>query len=143
MMIVGIIVVCICIVLGVFFIRGSSDAQFRDIIIRGTTIRVEVMDTAAKQAQGLSGREPLRENEGMLFLFDTPGVYPFWMKDMKFQIDIIWILGNTIVGFEENAELPSGFSIPRYSPPSVVDSVLEMNAGSVKRLGIQIGDVIQ
>ncbi len=78
----------------------------------------------------------------MLFIFDKPGAYSFWMKGMKFSIDIIWIANNKIVGFVENAELPDGLKIPTYKPSAAIDKVLELNAGTVARDGIKIGDTI-
>ncbi len=56
-----------------------------------TTIRVEIADTEIERAQGLSGRSRLGKKEGMLFVFEKPGYYRFWMKEMNFPLDIIWI----------------------------------------------------
>jgi uncharacterized membrane protein (UPF0127 family) len=61
------------------------------VIIAGVRLSVEVADTPAERGRGLSGREMLPENSGMLFVFDTPGRYGFWMYGMKFPLDIIWI----------------------------------------------------
>ena len=120
-----------------------GEAKFATLAIKGKTIHTEIADTVAKRTHGLSGRSGLGENEGMFFIFDTSGIRPFWMKDMKFSIDIIWITGNRVVGFEENVEPPSGFDIPTYNPPEAIDRVLEVPAGTVKLLGIQKGDVIE
>jgi uncharacterized membrane protein (UPF0127 family) len=83
------------------------------------------------------------EQYGMLFLFDTPGSYGFWMKDMQFPIDILWIRGWRLVGFTEEVPTepgkpPSELSI--YYPPEEVDRVLEVNAGVSKRFGFKEGD---
>src|SRR3989338_3180334 len=77
---------------GLIFIYGkpSSPSDIKYVKIVGQNIKVDLALTMLEQAQGLSGREVLGENEGMLFVFDTPGKYSFWMKDMKFAIDIIW-----------------------------------------------------
>jgi uncharacterized membrane protein (UPF0127 family) len=72
-------------------------------------------------------------------------MYPFWMKDMKFPIDIIWISGKTIAGFAESVNPEPEktiFSLTSYSPPQPVDTVLEINAGLVKQYGFQIGDQV-
>lgn len=104
---------------------------------------VEIADTPAKRTQGLSGREGLREGEGMLFVFDKPATYDFWMKGMKFPIDIIWIRSDKIIGFEENISPDNSASPKIYSPTELVDKVLEVNAGTVSKLGIQISQSIE
>ena len=111
--------------------------------INGSKIEAEVADTFFSRMRGLSGRENLGENKGMLFVFDSPAVQSFWMKGMKFPIDIIWINNDEVVGFAENAPTPDGLNIPSFSPPSAVDKVLELNAGSVQRIGIKKGDEIK
>jgi uncharacterized membrane protein (UPF0127 family) len=75
------------------------------VIIAGVRLSVEVADTPAERGRGLSGREMLPENSGMLFVFDTPGRYGFWMYGMKFPLDIIWIDERLrVVYFVENAQ---------------------------------------
>jgi len=61
--------------------------------IAGKILLTELALTPESQGRGLSGRISLQEDESMLFVFDQPGRYPFWMKDMNFPIDIIWIAG--------------------------------------------------
>src|SRR3989338_9432441 len=63
---------------------------------------VEIADDTAERARGLSGRVVLAEDSAMLFLFELPSVQNFWMKGMNFPLDIIWIKGDTIIGFAEN-----------------------------------------
>lgn len=61
------------------------------IYLDNIPIKVTVADTPELRSRGLSGREQLRNGEGMFFIFPEDGIYSFWMKDMKFPIDIIWI----------------------------------------------------
>jgi uncharacterized membrane protein (UPF0127 family) len=73
--------------------------------ISSETINAEVASTDASRTQGLSGRPCILPNQGMLFVFDKPGFYSFWMKDMKFPIDIIWISPeHKVVGLERDVE---------------------------------------
>src|SRR3989338_8783915 len=74
-------------VLAFFLIR--KDKSY--VKIAGQNVEVEVADTQEEQELGLSGRKNLKENEGILFVFDAPGKYGFWMKDMNFSIDMIWL----------------------------------------------------
>ncbi len=68
---------------------SASSVKIKDLIIH-----VDLAITPDQQAKGLSIKNTLNDNEGMLFLFNVPGEYSFWMKDMKFPLDIIWINSN-------------------------------------------------
>ncbi|MAF79659.1 hypothetical protein CL629_01115 [bacterium] len=106
----------------------------------------EVADSIEERSRGLSGREGLEDGRGMLFLFEYPAVQGFWMKDMKFPIDIIWVLDGEVIGFEENVPMPlfdiSESELPVYFSPEEVDMVLEIGAHEVERLGIEVGDLV-
>lgn len=112
---------------------------------------VEIADTMLKRAKGLSGRESLAENQGMLFLFAKPGKPTFWMAGMNFPLDIIWINGNKIVDISKNVQspklslaLPKSIGLPAIVSPSIeVDKVLELSAGAVEKFGIKINDEIK
>jgi hypothetical protein len=123
----------------------------RQLQIGGQILIVEIATTFAEMEQGLSGRNSMRNNEGMLFDFDKETTPAFWMKDMKFSIDLIWINKNKIVGI--TADVPyqiqdeslkiKGATLPQYTPPSAVDNVLEVNAGWAKKNNIRIGDEVK
>ncbi|OGY98517.1 MAG: hypothetical protein A3A43_03275 [Candidatus Liptonbacteria bacterium RIFCSPLOWO2_01_FULL_56_20] len=124
---------------------GGGGGSAPTVAINGYRFAVEVMESPLSRSQGLSGRASLGEGAGMLFLFDTPGKYGFWMKDMNFAIDIIWVSGDRIVGFEKNVQPEPGrpFSELRiYEPPGTVDKVLEVRAGTVERYGFSVGDAM-
>lgn len=108
---------------------------------------VEVANTPELRKTGLGGRESLASNSGMLFVFDRAGKPSFWMKAMKFPIDIIWIKGSKIVDILQNVQPPSGdqadSALPLYAPVTEVDKVLEVNAGDVVKYGIKVGDRIK
>lgn len=109
-------------------------------------IFVQVVTTPQEMQQGLSGREKLGDNQGMLFNFGAgAGVTPqFWMKDMKFNLDLIWIKNNKIVSITKNAPKPEpgakDSQLAVYSSPAPVDAVLEVNAGWTDRNAVKIGD---
>lgn len=110
--------------------------------IGDVSFNVEIADSAILQAKGLSGRESLPEKNGMLFIFSSPAKRGFWMPDMHFSLDMIWINGDKVVGITENVP-PSGFGEPDiYYPPENVDKVLEIPAGSAKKYALKIGDVL-
>lgn len=57
----------------------------------GVFVKIEIAKTKEDRIRGLSGKKQLDVDSGMLFIFDKPNIYKFWMKDMNFPIDIIWI----------------------------------------------------
>lgn len=104
---------------------------------------VEVAETAEEKKQGLSNRASLAENTGLLFSYDQPQTAVFWMKDMFFAIDIIWIADNKIIGIEKNVLPPEPGALDKnlvsYPSPGPVDYVLEVNGGWCKRNRIEEG----
>lgn len=96
----------------------------------------DLAQSPEEQAKGLSGRTSLAENQGLIFIFVQPGVQCFWMKDMRFPIDIIWMNANKeIVHIEQNVS-PSTY--PNAFCPNVdAQYVLEVNAGVADKLNIR------
>ena len=107
----------------------------------GVAVTLELADTQAERVQGLSGHAPLAQDGGMLFLHDEKKVQGYWMKDMLFAIDLIWIDGDTVVGFQEDAQ-PEDPARTIYYSPVPVDGVLEVSAGFVAQNEVLVGDVL-
>jgi uncharacterized protein len=107
------------------------------------TFEIEIADTESKRQQGLSGRNNLAENKGMLFVFEQPAKYGFWMKDMNFSLDFIWIKDNQIVDLSENIPPPGDKFMPKVDPKQNVNKVLEINSGQIKKCRINIGDEVK
>lgn len=113
------------------------------VTINNQSFKVDIADSLITRNKGLSGRDKLDDDRGMYFIFDMSMKYGFWMKGMKFPIDIIWIYDDKIIGFSENAEPEPGksiFGLKVYYPPSKVNRALEVNAGTVSKYGIKAGD---
>jgi uncharacterized membrane protein (UPF0127 family) len=148
-MIIIIIVAILLIVIGVFFLwhivlsqNANPPLKQGKVSIGNTTFMVELATTTLEKTRGLSYRASLAEGTGMLFTFN-PGIQNFWMKDMNFPIDIIWIAGGKVAGFVQDAEPQPGaqlWALTIYSSPDGVDKVLEVNAGVVAKDGIKVGD---
>jgi uncharacterized protein len=116
--------------------------------INDTSIIVEIADTDKTRERGLSGREELPENTGMLFDFKDMRFIPvFWMKDMNFPLDMIWIKDGKIVQITRDVPAPDpetpDSALPKYSPNQIVDYVLEVNAGFSERNNINVGDEVE
>lgn len=132
-----------------FLIYGSGlliKEKQGKVFVKDVELRVEIADNPMVRSRGLSGRERLDESEGMLFLFSRAGFQSFWMKGMQIPIDIIWIKDNRIIGFEKDVSPEPGVrrtSLKRYVSPEPVDKVLEVAAGTVERLNIEVGDEVK
>lgn len=99
------------------------------------SISVEVASTSEEQAKGLGQRLSLPDNQGMLFPFMYPGDYGFWMKDMHFPLDMVWISSDKkVVSITPNIS-PDTYPTVFY-PPLAISYVLELNAGAAKEFGI-------
>lgn len=121
---------------------NSYSQKISQIQIGDTIVQVDVADTDSTREQGLSGRDPLPPGRGMLFVFDSPMIPGFWMKDMRFALDMLFIdpLGK-IVTIDRNL-LPSTYlqSPPEvFRPSAPVMYVLEVPAGFAKAHGIVEG----
>ncbi|MBI2888591.1 MAG: DUF192 domain-containing protein [Candidatus Liptonbacteria bacterium] len=113
--------------------------------VGGNRFTVEIADTMPLRERGLSGRERLEEGRGVLFVFGAPARHGFWMKGMKFALDFVWVSGGKVVGVTEHVPPPADslFSLPMYYPPEPVDTMLEVNAGTVGKAGIKVGDKVE
>jgi uncharacterized membrane protein (UPF0127 family) len=109
-------------------------------------VQAEVADDPSERSQGLSGRVPLGRDEGMLFLLpdDAP---TFWMKGMRFGLDIVWIRGRRVVDVTDRIPAPrSGTPDSRlktYSPSRAANNALEVRAGWAVRNGVSVGDLVR
>lgn len=114
------------------------------VIVQEETFNVQIVDKPADLQKGLSGRGSMPANQGMLFLFPNKGDYPFWMKDMEFPLDIIYISDNKVVTIYEEVPSPlypnENLTVYRSKVPA--NKVLELNAGSVKKFNIKVGDEV-
>lgn len=109
-------------------------------------INAEMADTFEKRSKGLGYRDSLATDSGMFFTHEKTQKYTYWMKGMRFPIDIMWILDDQIVDSIENVPAPvqgqSDDTLERYSSVAAVNRVLETNAGFIQKFGILSGDKI-
>lgn len=115
------------------------------IKINDQVILADVARTEKARQIGLSNRLELNVNEGLLFVFDEPGKYGFWMKGMQFPIDIIWVKDDRIVGLKERIPAEPGVSdsdLKIYTPPEDIDKVIEVSSGRIRLFRAQIGDQV-
>lgn len=110
--------------------------------VDGQQIKVRIADTEKEREDGLSGFPSLPDDQGMLFIFPTAGNYPFWMKDMSFPLDIIWLKSTNAQTFQVvgvKADFTPDSYPAEYAPKGDADAVLEINSGDAARWGIVNG----
>ena len=120
-----------------------NDGDILTAKINSIELQLIVSKSDTAKAKGLGGRL-LIPKDGMIFFFDKPQELIFWMRDMYFPIDIVWIRNKKIIGFAQNIhpEPATPLSdLKRYRSQSLADTVIELKAGEVKRLNLKIGDI--
>jgi len=110
--------------------------------LRGRAFRIEVADTDAKRELGLGERDSLPADQGMYFPFKASQRWVFWMKGMRFPIDIVWIQEGKVVDIHHDIQPPTALPLETYSPVAPADAVLELNAGTAEDIGLIPGDEV-
>jgi len=118
--------------------RYASKMRQETMRVGGVQLTVDIAATPAERQQGLSGRDSLGAGRGMLFVFDDSGPWGFWMKDMRFSIDIIWVDADGRVVTVAPSVSPQSYPSV-YTPTSPARYVLEVPAGFAKQNTIVAG----
>lgn len=110
------------------------------VVLAGEEFMLEIADSQRERYQGLSERENICQKCGMIFYFPEKGKHVFVMRNMNFDLDIIWLKDNKIVEIEKN--------ISRLNPDPLggkveSDKVIEVNSGTCDRLGLEVGNVVR
>lgn len=120
--------------------RGNEPEPDAWVEIRGERVAVEIAATPREQEKGLGDRDVLAWGHGMYFAYSKPAFYAFWMKDMRFSIDIVWLRNGRIVEFDPNVPFEKGGNGPTVRPSVLSDAVLEVPAGYAAAKGWRVGD---
>lgn len=119
------------------------------VTIGGARIDAELARTSAEKQRGLGGRRGLAPGAGMLFVFDEPDRHVFWMLDMQFALDFVWIRDDRIVDLTPDVPPPppevdagSG-ALRQVSPREPARLVLEVAAGTIAKRGWKVGDAVE
>ena len=118
-----------------------SSSATTTVLIGNVLYSVAIADTPASRELGLSGRTSLKSHEGMLFIFPEDGQYAFWMKDMRFSIDIVWISSAGEVLYIEKDVSPATYP-HAFKPLMRARYVLELPANSSKEYTISPGNMM-
>lgn len=107
-----------------------------------TTVLAEVVDTPALREKGLGGRTSLPEGRGMWFVFDTDGLWAFWMKDTLIPLDMLWAAADGTIVYIAHDVQPDSYPAA-FAPPMPARYVLEVPGGWAQAHGVVEGDSIQ
>ncbi len=115
-----------------FFIEFTVNQEDEAIVLN-----LEVAVCARQRSLGLQGRTSLADDAGMIFLIEPVEKVSMWMKDTYIPLDIMFIDTNDrIVGLEEAA---TPLTLRSINSPQAVAVVVEVNAGFIRRSGVQVG----
>lgn len=118
------------------------------VSVGGADFDVEIAFTTEDRTRGLSGRDSLADGAGMLFVFDGGAASAFWMREMRFNLDFVWIGdGCEVVDIHAGVPAPPAGTalgdLPLYSSDPPARYNLEINAGAAAARGIEIGDAVR
>jgi uncharacterized membrane protein (UPF0127 family) len=118
---------------------ARGEVEFAD----GTRVKVEIADTPELRQRGLMFRESLSENEGMLFIFEETGFYPFWMKNTLIPLDMLWLdASRRVVSIAHSVPPCKADPCPNFSPTADALYQIEVVSGFAKRHQVREGDVL-
>jgi len=128
----------------IFNLLFPSDKYTQVFLPGGEVIYAELAVTDQERQQGLMFREGINPDQGMLFVFEREGIHSFWMKNMKFSIDIIWLdRDKRIVHIEKKVPPCLSEECPSYSPPVFSKYVLEIKEGYAEEYELELYDRLE
>jgi uncharacterized membrane protein (UPF0127 family) len=121
-----------------FALSNITELKIRQMSISGALVSLEVADETQSLHQGLMFRDSLAENSGMLFIFPTDGLRPFWMKNTYIPLSIAFITADgEIIGIDTMQPLDS---VTKHIPREPYRYAIEMDAGWFAKHGVKVGD---
>jgi len=124
--------------------EGPKPAPAPRVTIRGRSWRVELATTAEQRYRGLSDREGLEADAGMLFIYPAPDVLEFCMRQCLIPLDVAYIDANLrVVKTYTMPVEPYGLDQRTYSSLMPAQYALEVPAGSLAAAGVNVGDTVE
>lgn len=124
----------------------SVDGSVHNYKLGNQQFLFEVVNSSASKTQGLSGRNEIGA-DGMLFAFEQTAAHSIWMKEMKLDLDLIWLIDGEVVDITLGAKKPSQetqlHELEIYQPKTGVNQVLEVKSGFVEKWGVKEGDLLK
>ncbi len=124
----------------------EKDQNRLDFFLNQKKFQFKLVNTDPSRVKGLSGRQEIGA-DGMLFVFTNPGYHGIWMKQMQFDLDLIWFdVSGKIIDLTLSAPAPISNqlnNLPVYQPSEPASMVLEVPAGFVQEYQIQVGQLLE
>jgi len=134
----SIIIVFLVLVFGIWYLTP----RYSNIEVNSNQIKVELANNTYKQARGLSNRADLAQGQGMLFIFSNEDIPGIWMKDMNFNIDVIWLNEQgKVIYFKENISPDTYPEV--FKPEQIAKYVLELPGHSIGEYNIKLNDQVR
>jgi hypothetical protein len=121
---------------------ARAEGKSEKVCFRDVCVKAQAVSSALEKQIGLMFRKSLGDGSGMLFINDHEGIYPFWMKNMRFPLDIIWIGKDKRVSFIAKNVPPCGDDCKTIVPDKSARYILEVNAGFADKYQVKIGERI-
>lgn len=133
------LLIIILILAGWLFVKKGKKQldEVKKIGLGNCSFEVEEAVSIGEREKGLSDRDSICRKCGMLFIFEKQDIYGFWMRNMRFDLDIVWIKDNKVLGIQENVKYDS---LNTFYPKGKIDKVLEINSGEAKKCNIKEGE---
>ncbi len=124
----------------------SGEFNPKRIIVNGHGFNIELARDANERSKGLSGRESIGVDAGMMFVFPNEGFHRFWMKGTLLPLDLIYIdAGGTIVSIQTMPPEPGvpDANLAIYEPPVIVSLAVEINGTRAAETGLEVGMIVE
>jgi uncharacterized membrane protein (UPF0127 family) len=126
---------------------GLDELNMRTVKLPdGTEIRAEVEINPVDMQRGMMFRDSIARGHGMLFIHDKPGLYPYWMFQVKIPLDMLWMDATHRI-VEISADTPpcrtKASDCANYGGHHQAEFVLELGGGEARRLGLQVGQTLE
>lgn len=143
-----ILIIIIVLALGIAAFLVFNKKTSANVTIKDKEFNVALALTDSQREKGLSKKESLDANSGMLFVFPKSDIHSFWMKDTLIPLDILWLAPSEVEGMSKIVEMAtldpqSDELIPQYTPKNNANYVLELNAGEITENDFKIGDEVK
>jgi len=141
-LVIGVVLIAFGLYAVISGIVNATD-NVQPLVAPSGTLRIEIVDDPESRRLGLSGRDEIGDHEGMLFVFDEPSAQNcFWMKDMRFSIDMVWLDSAKRVLNSISDVSPDTYP-DSFCPVSEAKYGLEVGSGRAQELGLSDGETVR
>lgn len=124
--------------------ENKKSPSYINLKINNKTYKLETAKTISERSRGLSNRNELCSNCGMVFFAKSDSIQPFWMKNTLIPLDMVWVNSEGRVVHIEQATIEEDPKNPQkiYRNATPAKYVIELNYKETEKLNLKIGDII-